>query len=322
MSHPGGIKIMRADLLHVIAVYSNPVRWDSRLARHVEFEQHMLDSGVGLTTVECQLGERPWELPDNPHIKRVRVRASSLFWHKENLMNIGIAHTPEAKYICCADADIMFRRNGWAADAVHALQQYQIIQPWSDCYDLGPHGEHIQHHKSFCRLWWEGYPVAKEKHPWWDWEGGYYEYGHTGYVWCYTRQALEWLGGLLDIGVMGSGDHHMALSLIGKGRLSLPGHVSQGYTDHVLQWEQRATRHICGSIGFLWGTIEHFWHGRKHQRKYRDRWQIVRDHKYDPNSDIKRNTHGVMELAGNKPALELDMDRYFRSRNEDTNTIV
>jgi hypothetical protein len=313
---------MRADLLHVIAVYSNPVRWASRLERHTEFEQHMLDSGVSLTTVECQMGERLWQLPDDPHIKRVRVRANSLFWHKENLQNIGIAHAPEAKYIMCSDADIMFRRRGWAADVVHALQQYQVIQPWSDCYDLGPRGEHVQHHKSFCRQWWAGFPVAKEGDKWWDWEGGCYEYAHTGYAWCYTRQALEWLGGLLDICVMGSGDHHMALSLAGKAKFSMPGFVSHGYRHAVMQWQDRALRHISGQIGFMWGTIEHKWHGRKDQRYYKDRWSIIKEWNYDPTTDIKRNSYGVWELAGNKPGMELEMDRYFHSRNEDTNTAV
>jgi hypothetical protein len=36
---------------------------------------------------------------------------------------------------------------------------------------------------------------------------------------------------------------------------------------------------------------------------------------------LKRNSFGVLELAGNKPQLRRDMDAYFRSRNEDATTL-
>ena len=51
---------MKPELLHVVAVHSNPARWESRTRIHLDFEQHMLDSGVQLTTVECAHGDRPF----------------------------------------------------------------------------------------------------------------------------------------------------------------------------------------------------------------------------------------------------------------------
>jgi hypothetical protein len=36
---------------------------------------------------------------------------------------------------------------------------------------------------------------------------------------------------------------------------------------------------------------------------------------------LKRNTYGVLELAGNKPQLRHDIDCYFRARDEDSNTL-
>lgn len=44
-------------------------------------------------------------------------------------------------------------------------------------------------------------------------------------------------------------------------------------------------------------------------------------HGFDPETDLKRNSHGVMEFAGNKPALERAFDRYMREREEDVNTL-
>jgi hypothetical protein len=113
----------------------------------------------------------------------------------------------------------------------------------------------------------------------------------------------------------------MALCLVGKAEQSLPGFISQSYRRHVLNWQRRALQHINFDLGFLPYTIEHRWHGRKHDRKYVDRWEILKRHAFDPDVDLKRNTHGVLELSCNKPALTHALDVYFRQRCEDANTI-
>jgi len=154
---------MRADLLHVVTCYFNPIRWESRLRLYKEFEQRMLDSGVQLTTVECALGERPFEtVGTNPNVNYVPIRAKTILWNKESLLRIGMQRLPEPdwKYVCWADSDITFRQPTWAADTVHALQQYDIIQPWSDAYDLGPNDTHLAVYKSFLNQWWNGKSVV------------------------------------------------------------------------------------------------------------------------------------------------------------------
>jgi hypothetical protein len=49
----------------------------------------------------------------------------------------------DAKYIGTFDADIHFRKSGWAAEAIHALQLYPVAQPWKTVYDLGPKDDHL-----------------------------------------------------------------------------------------------------------------------------------------------------------------------------------
>jgi hypothetical protein len=124
------------DKLHVVTAVANPIRWESRIRLYRDFEQHMLDSGVRLTVVECAYGNRPFELAGNPHINHVPVRSKTLVWNKENLLNIGFSRLPDDwKYVAWIDADVQFRKDGWPGETVHALQQYDIIQPWSDCYE-------------------------------------------------------------------------------------------------------------------------------------------------------------------------------------------
>jgi hypothetical protein len=309
---------MRADLLHVVTAIANPIRWKSRVCLFRSFERHMLESGVHLTVVECAYGDRPHELAGTPGVNHVPVRASTLVWNKENLLNIGISRLPEDwKYAAWLDADIRFRRSDWAAETVHALQVYDVVQPWCDCYDLGPHDEHLFAHRGFCRQWRERRPIVQGPNAT---EG--FAFAHPGYAWAAKRQALEWLGGLIDTAVLGAADHHMALALIGRAGDSIPGNMTAGYRAPLLRWQARAMQHIAGNIGCVPGTIEHAWHGSKDRRAYVDRWQILSRHRFDPESDLKRNIWGVLELAGNKPELRRDIDAYFRQRDEDANTLA
>ena len=311
---------MTPDQLHVFAARSNPVRWATPDKVFNEWAQHMLDSGVSLTVIELAYGERPFTC-DLPHVNHIGVRGKTWCWSKENLLNIGIQRTPQAKYISWIDTDVFFRRPDWASDTIHALQNWDIIQPWRHAYDLGPNDEHMASHVSFCSQFHSGQPVAPTSANFWKHDNGPYEYPHSGYAWSATRQAIDWVGGLFEHGGMGSGDHHMALSLVGASDKSLPGGVSSSYRDAVKQWESRALNHINKNIGFIQGTIEHRFHGKKAQRGYTSRWDMFIKHGFDPFTDLKRNSQGVMEWAGNKPFLKQEFERYLMSRNEDCNSL-
>jgi hypothetical protein len=312
---------MNTNQVRVITAISNPIGWQSRIKLYKEFEQHILDSGVKLTVVECAYGERDYQLlPTSSHVTHIPVRAYTAIWNKENLMNIGINRSTE-KYIVTADADIEFRKSGWPIDVVHALQLHPVIQPWSDAYDLGPNDEHMQHHVSFASQFVKGVPVIPNKEKMWKFNNGPYDYPHPGFVWAWTRQALDWVGGLLEVGGMGSGDHHMALGLVGGAEYSLPEKVSQNYKNAVMQWQDRAVRHINYNLGYTQGTIEHFYHGQKAKRNYTGRWDMFVKHNFDPHTDLKRNSYGVAELTGNKPDLQREFLNYLKSRDEDNNSL-
>jgi hypothetical protein len=245
-------------------------------------------------------------------VTHIPLRANTMAWNKENLLNIGISRLPQDwKYVAWIDADVTFRKPGWAAETVHALQQYHVVQPWTDCYDLGPNDDHMQAHRSFCRQFHAGEKMG----------AGPYTFGHPGYAWAATRQAIDWLGGLIDTAALGASDHHMAAALAGDLHMSVPPTVTPGYIAPLERWQALAVRHIGGNVGYVPGTIEHGWHGSKDKRRYIERWDVLARHAFDPVTDLKRNSWGVLELAGNKPALARDIDHYFRQRDEDANTL-
>ena len=306
--------------LHVFTARSNPLHWTAPHRNWLRFAQSMVDAGITLTVVECAYGEEDFHCTQE-FVRHIGVRAKTRVWNKENLLNIGIRRTPEAKYIAWFDADILFRRPDWPMATLRALQHYDVVQPWSDAYDLGPNEEHMAHHRAFCRQYFYRQPMIATAHPYWHGDGGPHIYPHSGYAWAMTRDAYDAVGGLFELGGMGSGDHHLALALIGEADRSIPGGISDTYRREVKRWENRAQRHIGRNIGFVEGTIEHLYHGRKSERGYRSRWGMFIEHAFDPLDDLRLNSHGVLEFDTHKPELRHDFDLYLQSRNEDINAV-
>jgi hypothetical protein len=265
-------------------------------------------SGVHLTTVEGVFGERLPTIPDAVH-----VPIHSELFHKENLLNIGISRLPpSARYIMWCDADIEFMQPNWADETLHALQHYQIVQPWSTALDLGPEclGKHaLQLHKGFCYQY-----VRRQKIGF----GKEYEFAHPGFAWAARREALDRVEGLIDWTLLGAADHIMALALIGRVRDSMAGGLHPNFYAMAYHWQYLAEHQIHRDIGYVSGLIHHHWHGKKENRRYVSRWDILKKDQYDPKCDILRDTYGAIRLAGNKPELRDDLREYFRQRSEDS----
>jgi len=309
---------VQADRLHVVTARFNPLRWEAPERHYRDWVGHILDSGAKLTVVEVQYGKREFTCA-LPHVTHVGLRADSWAWSKECALNEGIRRLPEAEYIAWGDADIWYRKAGWARETVEHLQHYRVLQTWSKALDLGPNDELIGVHNSFCGQYMQGAPLVSGGPKFWKFDGGYAEYPHSGYFWAARREFLDWTGGLFELAGMGSADHHMALGLVGLVERSWPGGTSQSYKDHLLRWQDRAKRYVNGRIGALPGIVEHRFHGAKQNRFYLGRWDIFVRHGFDPDTDLKRNSFGVLEWAGNKPELEREWDQYLRSRREDDN---
>ena len=160
------------------------------------------------------------------------------------------------------DADVFFRDENWAQETIHQLQHFPVVQPWTDCLDLGPLGNVFQHFKSF------GYQhqrrIPKQK-----WPGDYHQYAHTGYAWACTRSFWESVGGLVDFAILGSADHHMGFAMIGEVEDTIHGKMGKNFFRRLQEWQRRAMRVTHGEVGFVSGRIEHMFHGPKKRRYYR-----------------------------------------------------
>ena len=62
----------------------------------------------------------------------------------------------------------------------------------------------------------------------------------------------------------------------------------------------------------------HAWHGKKKQRKYIERWDILIRNDYVPYLDLRRDWQGLYALTDRNRQLRDDIRRYFLQRNEDS----
>lgn len=327
--------------LDVIAVVSNPCRYRSRYDLYRAFEAHMIESGVRLHVVELAYGERPFEILENDDrvYDYIGLRTGYELWHKENLINVAIARLPrDWKYVAWIDADVFFVRSSWAQETLHQLQHHHVVQLWSHAQDLGPDYEPMDRHASFayCYLQHPELPAADTRTstglaygapvmlagpttPTFPSKGVYN--WHPGFAWAATREAIDAVGGLIDWAILGAGDHHMAKALIGRVREATPKGLTPRYYEKLDRWQDLAEKYVRRNIGYVPGTIIHYWHGEKKRRRYWDRWQILYKNRYNPDTDIKRDWQGVYQLEddGTLRSIQLrdDIRAYFRERQED-----
>lgn len=303
---------------HVVTIISNPVRYRSRWELYKVFEEDLKRKGGTLWTVEMQTGARRHQItaPDNPH--HLQLWNSAIpgeLWHKENMLNIAVAHLtnryPDWRYVAWIDADIKFEP-GIMEETVHTLQHWDCVQMWSHAIDLGPNQELMNSQMSFMYAYWNGIEVNNS---------GYMHGGHPGYAWAIRRESLNRVGGLIDFAALGSADRHMACALIGRVEDSCHGDMHPIYRKWLQVWQERAEREIKRNVGYVPGTIRHLWHGKKKDRGYSSRWKILVENQFNPETDIKKDVSGLWQLVVDSPRqmrMRDEFRKYFRARREDS----
>jgi hypothetical protein len=316
---------MNTQHLYAVTTIFNPLNFRSRYRLYRDFAARMAAAAVPLITVEVAFFGRPFVVTDKANPMHVQIRSGHLLWHKERALNVGFRHliqniNVDAAKIAWIDADVSFSRPDWAMATIDALDHYAVVQPFGQAINLDRHG-HSQWHCSsaFANFDGRGYHQDPPM-PVQYWEGG-----HPGLAWAARRETLEQLGGLLDFCIAGSGDTHMANGLMGKphsgvarnhANNTLKG-LSGGFTERLLAWAGRCDLFVKGNVGFVPGACLHHWHGESEKRGYFKRFDIMRFHQFDPNTDLITELSGLYGYAGNKPRMEQDIRRSMSERNED-----
>jgi hypothetical protein len=309
---------------HVIAVVSNPMRYKSRWELYRTFEQDVVRKGANLWTLEVQTGARLHQITTKSNPKNFQISSSNLtgiVWIKENMMNLALQqlsiHQPNWRYVIFTDADVKYESH-WIEETAHALQLHPVVQPWSHAVDLGPDGaatsDKMQLSYAYCHVNRIEVKTTNQ----------YTKGGHPGYSIAFRRDAINQLGGLIETAALGSGDRHMMTALVGKVNESFHPNVSQGYKNTLYRWQKRADIYIKRNLGYVPCVVRHGFHGAKSNRQYGSRWGLLVKWQFNPDTDLKRDSSGVLTLVTENDrqiGFRDDTYRYYKTRNEDARTL-
>jgi hypothetical protein len=294
--------------LHVVMVVSNPCYFRRRYALARQFMLRMeKESNVRLYVVELCYKKQKFILTQKKNPRHLQLRTETPIWHKENMINLGIQKLlpMDWKAVAWIDADIEFESNTWAQDTLKILNGHSdIVQLFSHAVDMDKEELTMSVFNS------GGYQHEK---------GNTYKLGinywHPGFAWACTRKAYEKMNGLYDQGILGSGDNIMMMSLLGNVHKAINDDNTKEYLETAYNFQDRVR---TLRFGYVPGVIRHYFHGQKVNRKYRERWQILVDHKYNPLEHLTTNSDGLYVPSKTCPPKLLDdIMTYFQERNED-----
>jgi hypothetical protein len=298
-------------------------------------------AGVKLVTVEQAFGDRPFMVTNASDPFHLQVRTVEELWHKENMINLGVRHAQaiapalglRVREVAWVDADCRPSRSyrDWFEETWHQLQHYQFVQMWEHLIDLdinfNPIGEaqpgfmanYVKYGspnpEEFRRVeQMNEYDIATKQNI-------TRIFGRPGLAWAANIDAWNHVGGLIDYSILGAGDWYMAHGLIGSLQGAQAEFAGGSYMQKMLQWQERAQRWIKRDVGYVPGVVFHDFHGRKALRFYGSRGKILRDCNYNPETDIKYDSHGMTQLEtwDDRQIKLRDLIRgYFRMRNEDS----
>ena len=294
--------------LGVAVAYFAPRPSSARRSRFDRFIAPIRASHAALRIAELVLEGNEPELTDSPDV--VRVPARDALWQKERLLSVAVAALPSSiTKVAWLDADVLFEDLDWMPKTSHALDAAPVVQPFSRVVHLGRDGEFTAPIESYAAVFARD-PSARRT-------GRFDAHGHTGHAWA-ARRDLVTRHGLFDACIAGGADHVMAHAFTGDHDVACLDRVLDRGPQraHYLRWAESMTRD-AGTLGVVEGTLSHLWHGDLASRRYVERYEMLREHAFDPARDLERRGE-TWSIAPNADArLRPWLDAYFASRVDD-----
>lgn len=301
--------------LAVITCYFNPCGYQTRRRNYELFQLGLARAGVYCLTVECAFPGQAFELPEQYGV--VHVRAESVLWQKERLLNLAAQYLPEHfRYVAWLDCDILMDNVNWVADTVRTLQRYPIAQAFETCRRLGPDG--VTEVEPVA----ESFAAVMARNPAALAAGRYDAHGHTGYGWAMRREIFDEVG-LYEEAISGSADHFMAHAIFDDYGFCIQNALkgSPLQLQHLKEWGRQFHRHVRGRLGCVPGQIRHLWHGDRQHRRYFLRMHDITRLGYNPYDDIEALPGQPLSwLTPGKDDLKQYLYNYFWERLEDGET--
>lgn len=294
-----------------LTCYFNPTNSLSRYENYCAFRSNLITQNIPLLTVELAFNDEPYVLKDKEDAEiLIQVRSSSVMWHKERLLNIGLKHLPlECEKVCWMDCDIIFLNQKWVNQTETMLDKYLLVFPYRHMQFRTAFAKPLKMVPSFgsCCMDDPKSPDVRDA-----------SIGTWGYACAMRVEMLRRLGGFYDCDIVGGGHRFMAY-MMGQTKPD-PTEYSQKHYEHLSGYlkAREAFRMQPYHIGAINGDIVHLWHGSVKDRQYVERYQILINLKYDPVEVLDENPDGCYEFKPQyRKKYNAAIKNFFQNRRED-----
>ena len=300
-----------------IVTYFNPQGYRNKLENFKKFRISSKQQRLSLLAVELAFFDAPFELSAHDADIIKQVRANSVLWQKERLLNIALEALPlECDKIVWLDGDILFSNDEWVNETAQKLEQFQVVQPFDFAVRL-PKGvvtldvDKLEEGNDLAqRQPSAAYHVSK----------GIKHYGHSGYAWSARREVFQGLG-FFDKLIIGSGDNLISDAFCIAAGIKPSGvypYLFGSLQSEALACQSAISERVSGNVGYVPGAIFHLFHGSRKDRSYHERLNVLRKYDFNFNQDIKLNPDDCWEWSSSKKKLHNWVYHYFWYRNEES----
>jgi hypothetical protein len=300
-----------------ITSYYNPVRYTRRLSNYRIFRANL---GIPLVAVELSFDGR-FELTERDADILIQITGGAVLWQKERLLNIAIkAVPPDVTNIAWIDCDVIFERPDWADEAKKQLNEFNVVQLFSDQVNLSSEDQSIGECRDASSYAQGTVSIVSENN---------FSFRNltpssasklmtsVGLAWAARRELLE-KHGFYDATIVGGGDTAMALALYGQFEMLIERmSLNDACREHYLSWAHPYHQTMNERVGYVAGRIYHLWHGDIGNRAYVTRHEQLAGFTFEPKFDLAIGPNGAWQWARPRPELEGFLKSYFLNRAED-----
>lgn len=334
---PRGEKAFQRSLpdneLAVVSCFFNPGGSTRRVKNFRNFLAAVKNSGVRCLVVELAFGSAPFEFDDHEDV--IQLRSNDVLWHKERLLNIGIRQllSDGVRKIAWLDGDIVFADHWWPSEIASRLEHANLCQVFDTIsihtHDSGPPmiaPSAVKYFQEDGRLFSQ--PPLRGR----NLLRGMLKGGQSGFGWAARSEVLE-KALLFENAVVGGGDKLIfAASLtedLSDERLQALTHSkhvcracghrnkSDTFTASYLEWARQWSNAVDGSVDYARLHISDMYHGKRSDRGYMARHDILYRHEFNPATDLSGDPPECLQWSTQKKQLRREVEAYFLSRRED-----
>lgn len=257
-------------------------------------------------------------------------------WIKENIINVVVQNylPKDWKYFVWLDGDVVFLNPNWPEELIYkynntetnVIQMFQHLSYLDRNYNIyaDQDSKDFFQNLSFLQIgmMYMYSPDSERENnkrgnmlvsgPYW---------GAPGMAWSMNRSFYNKIGGLFEFAIAGEADflqvrawHPNYFVLFNKREPALDRMpYSAGYRDFVYDFAKKSKE---VKIGYLTGTITHYFHGTIPSRQYGYRLGILHKHSFDPRIHLLRDERGILSIHPNCKGLITDLEEYFKQRED------